>query len=124
MDKIKFKQEFTFERESVKNFAKFLGWQETITEQQEVLLEGHEFPQIENVEVPNPQTFIQFVEQLAREHTLQFTKAWAENLKQQELRRQTSELIAEIEPVLTEQIIKPVEDSLVSETVELEEQNE
>ena len=108
---ITFKQQFTFNEEAVKGFATFLGWQEKLTKQIEIIDDETTTPvtsHFENEEYDNPQTFIQFVEEKAREHTLLFTKSWAEKLKQDYLNAQVNEFKAQVEPTLNEQIIKPV----------------
>ena len=84
MTNITFKQEFTYPEELVKGFATFLGWQEKLTRQIEVTDDDTTTPittHIENEEYDNPQSFVDFVDEKAREHTLLFTKSWAESLK-------------------------------------------
>lgn len=120
MKNITFKQQFTFNENSVKGFAIHLGWSEKLTRQIEVVDDETTDPvtkHFENEEYDNPQTFVEFVEEKAREHTLSFTKSWAQKLKQDYLSVQVEEFKATIEPSLDEQIIKPVEDALTSETI-------
>ena len=116
---ITFKQQFTFTEESVKNFAIFLGWQEKLTRQVEKEDTAVEPPAIytETEEYDNPETFTDYVDRLAKEHSAKFTNAYAVSLKEQEINRQVEELKATIEPAIDEQIIKPVEDALTSEVV-------
>ena len=118
MTNITFKQEFTFNEDAVKGFALHLGWKEKLTRQIRVvdddttdLVTTH----FEYEEYDNPQTFVQFIEEKAREHTLLFTKSWAQKIKQDYLNVQVDEFKATIEPSLDEQIIKPVDDALTSE---------
>lgn len=113
MKNITFKQQFTFNEESVKGFAIHLGWQETLTRQTEVMID--DVPTLQNEDYPNPQTFAEYVDEKAREHTLKFTKSWAEQLKNSYLNAQVQEFKTTVEPSLNDQIIKPVEDALISE---------
>lgn len=118
MTNITFSQHFTFPEESVKGFAIYLGWKEKLTRQIEIIDDETTTPatgHFENEEYDNPQSFTEFVEEKAREHTLLFTKSWAEKLKQEYLNTQVDNFKGTIEPTLYEQIIKPVEDALVSE---------
>jgi hypothetical protein len=118
---ITFKQQFTFEKNAVKGFALHLGWQEKLTRQIEVVDDDTTTPptiHLENEEYDNPQTFSEFVDEKAREHTLLFTKSWAQTLKDSYLSQQVNEFKATIEPSLNAQIIQPVEDALVSEIIE------
>lgn len=118
MTNITFKQEFTFNKDAVKGFALHLGWKEKLTRQIRVVDDDTTDPVIthfEDEEYDNPQTFVQFIEEKAREHTLSFTKSWAQKLKQDYLNAQVEEFKAGLEPTLDEQIIKPVEDALTSE---------
>ena len=89
---ITFKQQFTFNEEAVKGFAIYLGWEED----------------------ENTESFIDFVNNKAREHSLKFTKAWAEKLKQDYINQTVKE---NIEPQLYQQIVKPVEDALINEVI-------
>lgn len=123
MKTITFKQQFTFPAESVKGFALFLGWTEslkrTITVVDESDGEGNPIAShFEEEEYPNPETYSGFVAKKAREHSLNFTKQWAQKLKEDAKEEQLSQLRDSLEPQLHEQIIKPVEDSLVDEFVE------
>lgn len=115
METVTFKQQFTFPTESVKNFAIFLGWEEKLKRSVPKLdEEGKDMGDFIIEEYDNPETFVEFVEQRAKEHTLQFTKRWAEKLKSDIIAQQVAQ---KIEPTLNEQIVKPVEDALISEVV-------
>lgn len=120
MTNIIFKQQFTYPEELVKGFAIFLGWKEKLTKQVEIVDDNTTTPitvHFKEEEYNNPQTFLQYVDEKAREHTLLFTKSWAENLKQEQLESEVSLFKATLEPSLNAQIIKPVEDALISEIV-------
>jgi hypothetical protein len=110
---ITFKQQFTFNEEAVKGFAIHLGWKEKILVPVE---ENNPYSQME--EIDNPQTFIDYVDEKAREHTLLFTKSWANKLKDEYLNAQIQTLKDDVEPTLYLQIVKPVEDALTSEIIE------
>lgn len=119
MKTITFKQEFTFPEESVKGFALFLGWIEKFTRSIAIVDEnGVDTGNFEIEEYDNPETYIQYVERLSIEHTQKFTKAWAEKLKEDYLNTQVESFKEQTEPALYEQIIKPVEDALISEVIE------
>lgn len=120
MTTITFKQQFTFNESAVKGFAIHLGWKEKLTRQVEVVDDETTDPvtkHFESEEYDNPQTFVEFVEEKAKDHTLSFTKSWAQKLKQDYLNAQVEEFKAGVEPTLDEQIIKPVEDALTSEII-------
>lgn len=117
---ITFKQQFTFNEDAVKGFATHLGWQEKLTRQITVIDDNTTIPVTthnEAEEYDNPQTFTEYVDMKAREHTLLFTKSWAQKLKTDTLNAQVDEFKANIEPTLYTQIIQPVEDALTSEIV-------
>jgi hypothetical protein len=117
---ITFKQQFTFDEDSVKGFAKHLGWQEKLTRQIEVVDDETVDPvttHFETEEYDNPETFIDFVDKKAREHTLRFTKQWAENLVYIEIENQKQSVENTIKTQLENDIIKPVEDALSSEVI-------
>ena len=117
---ITFKQQFTYPEELVIGFALFLGWKEKLTRQIEIVDDSTTDPvttHFETEEYDNPQSFTEYVDMKAREHTLLFTKSWAEKLKQDYLNVQVDEFKAKVEPSLNAQIIKPVEDALITEIV-------
>jgi hypothetical protein len=117
---ITFKQQFTFNEEAVKGFALHLGWTEKVTEQEIVVDDDTTDPvttHTEQVEVDNPVTFIEFVKEKAREHSLQFTKGWANTLVESEITKQKSELEETLRPQLEQAIVKPVEDALEDEVI-------
>ena len=119
---ITFKQQFTYPEELVKGFAIYLGWKEKLTRQVEIIDDDTTTPitiHLEMEEYDNPQSFIDYVDVKAREHTLLFTKSWANKLKTDALNAQVDEFKANIEPTLYTQIIQPVEDALTSEIVML-----
>lgn len=120
---ITFKQQFTFEETSVKNFAIHLGWKETLTRQITVVDETDEegnatSSHFETEEYANPETFTEFVDKKAKEHSMGFIKSWAEKLKSDYMDAQIKELRDTAEPQLDLEIIKPVEDALTSEVIE------
>jgi hypothetical protein len=120
MTQITFKQQFTFEEEAVKGFALFLGWKEKLFNQievtdQEATDTQAKLTHFEQEEVDNTETYIDYVSRRAKENSLAFTKQWAEKLKQDYISTQLSDLQTKIEPTLQAQIIKPVEDALITE---------
>lgn len=120
MTKITFKQQFTFNEEAVMGFAIHLGWQDKVTRQIEVVDDATTTPvttHFATEEYNNPQTFTEYVEEKAREHTLLFTKSWGERIKKQYLNAQVDEFRSTIEPSLNAQILKPIEDALISEII-------
>lgn len=119
---ITFKQEFTFPDEAIQGFALFLGWQEKLTRQVEIVDQEEtellgRLTHSENEEYDNPETSTEFVSRRAVEHSSVFTKSWAERLKQDAINSQIEALRATIEPMLYTQIVRPVEDALTSEIV-------
>jgi len=113
---ITFKQQFTFNENAVKGFATFLGWQEKLTRQ--IIVQDDEVTtHFEDEEYDNPESFTEYVERKAVEHSLEFTKSWANKLKQDEIERQVSELKESIEMPLHTAIVQPVEDALISEII-------
>ena len=114
MTNITFTHTFTFPKDKVKNFAIFLGWQEKLTRQIEVLDDNNVVINFEDEEYDNPETFSEYVDKLAKEHTLTFTKQWANKLKEDYINAQVAELKAQIEPVADEEIVKPVENALTT----------
>lgn len=120
MTNITFKQQFTFNEEAVMGFALYLGWQEKLTRVIEVVDDETTTPvttHFANEEYNNPQTFTEYVDEKAREHTLKFTKSWGETMKENMIHAQTMQFRASLEPSLDEQILKPIEDALISEIV-------
>jgi len=117
MTQITFKQQFTFEEEAVRGFAIHLGWKETLTRGVDIVNEDLIMTRFEIEEYPNPQSFTDYVDEKAREHTLLFTKSWAEELKNNYLNAQVEALKTTVEPTLYTQIVKPVENALTSEIV-------
>lgn len=117
MTNITFTHKFTFPEDKVKNFAIFLGWQEKLTRQIEVVDDDTTTPptvHMEDEEYDNPETFSEYVDKLAKEHTLIFIKQWADKLKQDYVETQVAELKAQIEPVADDEIVKPVENALIT----------
>jgi len=117
---ITFKQEFTFPEEAIQGFALFLGWQEKLTRQVEIVDQEETETQgrlthFDNEEYDNPESFTELVARRAVEHSSTFTKSWAEKLKQDAINSQLEELRATIEPTLYAQIVQPVEEALTSE---------
>jgi hypothetical protein len=110
MKTITFKQQFTFNEEAVMGFAIFLGWRDMIETQSEY----KDGEMARTIMIENPESFTDFVDRKAREHSLEFTKSWAEKLKQDYINKTVAE---NIEPQLHEQIVKPVEDALISEVI-------
>lgn len=119
---ITFKQEITVSEELVKGLAKELGWQETLTRQIEVVDDDTTDPvttHFETEEYDNPETFIQFIDKRAKEHTSNFFKPYGEKIVKEELEKtgvlnQVETTKAQIE----ESVLKPVLESLTSEVIE------
>jgi hypothetical protein len=120
MTQITFKQQFTYPEESVKGFALFLGWQERLSREIEVVDDDTTTPITTHKsleEYDNPQTFSSFVEHAAKEHSLKFIRSWAENIAQSELHNQIIAITNVTGAELHNQIVTPVEDALVSEVI-------
>lgn len=118
---ITFKQQFTFQAEAVKAFAIYLGWKEKLTRRIEVVDDDTTVPvttHFEAEEYDNPQTFAEFVDEKAREHSLLFTRQYAEHLKTEILQAQINTLKEESESTLYAEIVAPVEQALISEIIE------
>ena len=119
---ITFKQQFTFADSSIKAFAVFLGWQEKltrqieITDQEETETQG-KLTHFENEEYDNPISFVDYVKEKAREHSLKFMTSWAEKLKADMLEVELNKVRVIAEPQLDEQIVKVVTDALIDEVI-------
>jgi hypothetical protein len=95
METITFTATFTFPKESVLVFAKFLQYEEYIMS--------------ENGEgIDNPESPYDYIAQLAKEHNESFATKWAEYLANEELQKQ----IAIIKPQIDSAIIEPVKQAI------------
>lgn len=98
---------FTYDREAVKAFAIDKGWKEKITPEGEIYAE----------EIDNPETLEMFIQKDFDNYLKAYVTPMAIKIKNNELNRLVEEYRTEIEPTLHEQIVKPVEDALISEIV-------
>lgn len=102
METITYKMQFTFPKASVIAFAKFIGYQEMVSEYSE------ENPTIPIGTIQNPENVFDFVARMAREHNQKFVTIWADFLVQKELGKQ----IDAIKPQIEQAIVKPVVDAI------------
>lgn len=104
METITFTATFTFPKESVLNFAEFMGYQNKIIEEvreNDTAISTHK-------EVDNPESAFDFIARLAKEHNELFVTKWADFLVEAEVQKQ----IGIIKPQLEQQIVQPVKDAI------------
>lgn len=110
---ITFKQQITVQEELVEGLATFLGYQSTIIKEFE---KEDGSKDIENVF--NPETPIEFIDRLAKEHTASFFKPFGEKLVQDELiKTGIDEQKKQVQEQIEAQIVTPIIEGLISDVV-------
>lgn len=102
METITYKMQFTFPKASVIAFAKFIGYQEKISQV------NPENPTGGLIEVDNTENVFDYIARMAKEHNEKFVTVWADFLVQKELDKQ----VDVIKPQIEQAIVKPVKDAI------------
>lgn len=116
---ITFKQQITVSEELAHGLALDLKYQPTLTRQIEIVDDAEATPPLTHFEIEeyeNPESAVQYVERLAKEHTAKFFLPFGEKLVAQAI----ADAQAQVEQAREQakaQIIDPIVDALVTEVI-------